>query len=153
MSFQVSALPADNFSHLSHLSGAELAEMAVQVHVSDGSFPCRVSLEDAPEGEKVFLVNFEHQPAHSPYRACHAVFVRDGVETAKPALNTIPVMLQTRLLSLRAFDVSGNIVEADVLPGTALASRAEALLRSETVSYLHVHFAKPGCYAARIDRV
>ncbi|GGB40870.1 hypothetical protein GCM10011316_11150 [Roseibium aquae] len=152
MSFQVSALPAGDFAYLGYLSDEDRAAQAVHALISDGACPCRVSLEDAPEGETVFLVNYEHQPAHSPYRSRHAVFVRAGVETAKPARNTIPLMLQTRLLSIRAFDAAGNIVEADVLPGTALAECAIAVLENETVAYLHVHFAKPGCYAARIDR-
>ncbi len=28
----------------------------------------------------------------------------------------------------------------------------ERMLRAPDVAYLHAHFAKPGCFAARIDR-
>jgi hypothetical protein len=36
--------------------------------------------------------------------------------------------------------------------GTALASLIESMFEDPAVSYLHVHNAKPGCYAARVDR-
>jgi hypothetical protein len=40
-----------------------------------------------------------------------------------------------------------------VVPGEQLAERAGALLDEEDVDFLHVHFAGPGCFAFRVDRV
>ena len=61
--------------------------MAVrQTATTKPGFPCRVSLEDAEVGEQLILVNYEHQPSASPYRAAHAIFVRKGVEQAKPGV-------------------------------------------------------------------
>jgi hypothetical protein len=34
-------------------------------------------------GESVLLVNYEHQPAHSPFRSRHAIFVREGAEETR----------------------------------------------------------------------
>jgi len=59
-------------------------------------------------------------------------------------------MLRTRLLSLRAFDAHGMLVDADVVDGRALEPALDRLLAD--AAYVHVHFAKPGCYAALVRR-
>ena len=56
-------------------------------------------------------------------------------------------MLRSRLLSVRAFDDAGMLIAADVVDGTALETAIAQLLVG-SASYLHVHFAKMGCYAA-----
>ena len=44
------------------------------------------------------------------------------------------------------------MVDADVVDGQALEPVIARLLGDPRADYLHVHFARPGCYAARIDR-
>lgn len=44
------------------------------------------------------------------------------------------------------------MVWADVHPGTELESGIAALFALERVDYLHLHYAKPGCYACRVAR-
>ena len=61
-------------------------------------------------------------------------------------------MLRSRLLSLRAFDDAGMLVDADVADGTELEPLIERQLADAQVRYLHIHFARPGCYAARVER-
>ena len=153
MTFQISALPADPFASLFALSDAELAARGARRRVVDESpgFPCRVSLCDAAVGETVILTHFEHHAVASPFRASHAIYVRQGAEQATPEPNEVPVMLRHRLLSLRAFDIDGMLVAADVVDGRELEPVLERLLAD--AAYVHVHFAKPGCYAARVDRV
>jgi len=97
------------------------------------------------------LVNYEHQSADTPYRSRHAIYVRDGEETYD-AVDQVPEQLRLRTLSLRAFDATGFIYAADLVAGTALEPALEALLADPAVAYVHAHFAKFGCYAARIDR-
>jgi hypothetical protein len=43
--------------------------------------------------------------------------------------------------------------DADVAQGTALEPLIERLFDDDSVAYLHIHIARPGCYAARVDRV
>lgn len=154
MTFQIHALPAEPFRQLFSLSDAELrARNARRARVtSKPGFPCRVSLQDAEVGETVILLHYEHQPESSPYRASHAIYVREGVEQAVPAPGEIPEMLRSRLLSVRAFDADHLMVDADVVEGTRLEEMIERQLRDARVEYLHVHNAKPGCYAARVTR-
>lgn len=152
MQFQISPLPASRFSHLFKLQEDELKAQAIEIHVSDGAFPCRVSLEDVPEGQKVYLLNYEHHSAATPYRASHAIFVREHAVEACLPTNDIPPMLVSRLLSVRAFDTNGHMLDADVVDGEELTAEIDRAFANPKAHYLHVHFARRGCYAARIDR-
>jgi len=38
------------------------------------------------------------------------------------------------------------------LVGDELVEKAEQMLGNEAVSYLHVHYAAPGCFAVRVER-
>jgi len=154
MSFQIHALPADSFQALFDLPEEELRRREARrevVRTKPGT-PCRISLEDAEIGEEVVLVHYEHQPARTPFRAGHAIFVRRGVPQARPGVGEIPPALQARLISIRAFDASHQMRGADVAQGAELAPAILRLLADESVAYLHLHNAKPGCYAARVTR-
>lgn len=154
MSFQITALEAERFDHLFGLSDDELAErLAVRVTAtSKPGFPCRVSLADAEVGDEVILVNHQHLPDASPYRATHAVYVRKGAPQARPAVGEIPEPLLIRTLSLRAFDAEAMMVGVDLVEGGDLGPALERLLAEPAAAYVHIHYAKAGCYAARADR-
>ena len=154
MSFQIHALPAAIFEPLFSLSDAELAKARATRVVADchPGYPCRVSLVDADIGETVILLNFEHQSGDSPYRASHAIFVRENAEQAFPGVGAVPESLQTRLISIRAFDEKHHMLAADVVDGLCLTESIPVLFQDSKVSYLHLHNAKRGCFAARVTR-
>lgn len=155
MTFQIHPLPRSDFAHLFGLSDAALKARGVIAQIADSKpgFPCRVSLEDAEPGERVLLVNYEHQPADTPYRSRYAVFVRDGAQEARPAPGEVPEQLRRRVLSVRAFDADGLLIDADLADGTAVEDVIERLFANPRAACLHLHNAKPGCYAARVERV
>ena len=64
----------------------------------------------------------------------------------------IPEQLAIRLLSVRAFDGDGMMIDADVVEGTGLEPLIERMFADGRVAYLHVHNARRGCFAARVDR-
>jgi len=154
MSFVVSALPVASFQPLFALSDVELAKRGIVRRQVDGpGSPCRVTLEDAQPGETVLLLNYEHQPADTPFRSRHAIFVREGArDTAFRAGEIPPAFSARKFLSLRAFDETGMMVDADLTPTSELDSAIERLLSDPAVAYLHAHYAGAGCYAARIER-
>jgi Protein of unknown function (DUF1203) len=119
---------------------------------SQPGFPDRVTLTDLPPGSTALLVNHTHQPAHTPYRASHAIFVIEDASAEPAALSEVPPVLASRLISLRAFDAQHMMIDADVIEGTALHDRIERFLANRQVDYLHAHFARRGCFAARIER-
>lgn len=155
MPFQIHPLPRRRFEPLFALSDAELAARgALRVRAtSKPGFPCRISLADAEPGEEVILAHYEHQSANSPFRASHAVYLRPGAAEASLLPGEVPAMLRSRILSLRGFDTAGMLVTADLAEGGALEAPLQAMLDEPSVAYVHLHFAKPGCFAARVDRV
>jgi hypothetical protein len=154
MSFRISGLPLAPFVPLFSLPEQELAARNIVRTIADRKpgFPCRVSLTDAEPGEKLLLLNYEHQPAGSPYRASHAIYVRERATEAHPGPGEVPEVIRSRLLSVRAFDAQGMMLDADVVQGSEVAATIERMFADQSVAYLHLHNAKPGCYAARVDR-
>lgn len=154
MSFRITGLPLAPFAPLFALSTAELAARSiVRMTVSgDAGYPCRITLADAARGESVLLLNYEHQPAATPYRSSHAIFVRESATSSYDELDRVPRALRHRLLSVRAFDEAGMMTDADVVEGSALEPLIGRLFADQHVKYLHAHNARPGCFAAAIRR-
>jgi hypothetical protein len=154
MALRILGLAPVPFLHLYGLPDAELATRGVirQRVEEPHSAPDRIELRDAEPGETVLLLNHEYLAVDSPYRGRHAIYVREGATERFDAVGVVPDALRRRLLSLRAFDEAGMMVDAEVVEGTALEALAERLLADPRVAYLHAHHARRGCYAARIER-
>ena len=153
MSFRVLGLSPQPFRPLFDWPDDELQRRgACRVIADDPRLPCRVSLAHAALGEELLLLNFEHQPANTPYRSTHAIYIRKLARHAFAAVDTVPEVLSSRLLSVRAFDVHHLMIDADVGEGTLAAEMFERFLDNPQTSYLHVHNARRGCYAARVER-
>jgi len=155
MAFTVSSLPIEPFAPLFALDDAALAQRGAMRVVADAwfAFPCRVTLDDAEPGERLILLNYEHQSADTPFRSAHAIYVREAARAPVATTDELPPALRRRPLSLRGFDAAGMLRDADVVEGAAAEPVIERMLADPQVAYLHAHYAKPGCYAARIDRL
>jgi Protein of unknown function (DUF1203) len=155
MTFRITGLSPAPFRHLYGLTESALAAHGAVRMIADESpgFPDRIEMRDLAVGEAALLVNFEHQPAQTPYRSRHAIFVREGAETAYDCCDAVPDVLATRLLSVRGFSADGMIVNDEVREGKELRSVIARLFGNPAVSYLHAHNAGRGCYAGRIDRI
>ena len=153
MDFRITGLSPELFQPLFALADTALAGLAVQRTIADDAtgFPCRISLAHAAPGEELMLLSFEHQGAHSPYRASGPIFVRKAA-TQFDEINLIPEPVRSRLLSVRAYDIEGLIVVADVVDGKEIESLIEKFFAEEEVEYLHIHYARRGCFACRVDR-
>lgn len=154
MDFRIRGLAPEPFAPLFALSDKELAGRRALRRICDEKpgYPCRVSLADAEPGEDVLLVNYEHLPVDSPYRASHAIYVRAAARRPYDAVNEIPTALATRLLALRAFDARGLMIAADIVEGREARPVIARFLENPEAAYLHAHFARRGCFAARIER-
>ena len=153
MSFRIHGLPAEPFDELFKLSDEDLRARGAVRRVADKKpgYPCRISLTDAEPGDELLLVNYEHHPVGSPYRMRFAIFVRQGEEQFD-AIDQIPEQLRTRMLAVRAFDADAMMVGHELIDGRQVEQAIERLLANPAVAYLHLHFASPGCYAARVER-
>ena len=154
MTFRITGLPAANFAHLFALSDEELSARGAVRKIADGripGYPCRVSLTDSRAGDELLLVNYEHHRVDSPYRMRFAIYVRRG-ETTYDAVDEVPEQLRRATLAVRAFDADAMMVGWEMVEGRALEDAIARLFADARAAYLHVHFAAPGCYAARVDR-
>ena len=154
MGFRIRGLAPEPFAELFSLPDEALAARGARRATADAKpgFPCRISLTDAEVGDEVILAHYEHHAVDSPFRSSHAVYVREG-ERQYDEIDRVPVMLRSRLISLRAFDGEGMLVDADVVEGRELEALIERLFANPRVAYQHAHFARPGCYAALIERL
>jgi hypothetical protein len=151
-SFRIRGLPAERFQNLFRLSDSELEQhLARRVVAEDAGYPCRISLTDATPGDTVILLNYEHHGVATPFRASHAIYVREGERTFD-AVDEVPRQLRQRMLSLRGFDRHGMLRKAELVDGMNAESGITALFEEPSIDYIHAHFAKYGCYAALIER-
>ena len=103
MSFRITGLPAERFSHLFALSDEDLAAHGAVRQIADArtpGYPFRVSLTDSQPVDELVLVNHEHHPVDSPYRMRFAIYVRDG-DTTYDAIDAVPDQLRIRMLAVR----------------------------------------------------
>lgn len=154
MHFRIVGLSAEPFAPLFDLSDCELVACGARRQIADArplNYPCRISLTDAQAGDELLLVNYEHHAVDSPYRMRYAVFVREGEETYD-RIDAVPEQLRLRMLSARAFDGEAMMTGCEVVDGRTLEDAIERLFANPRAAYLHLHFAAPGCYAARVER-
>ena len=154
--FRVSGISADVIDEIRHLPDDELKKHHVVRRIADRrpGFPCRVTLEDAQIGESVLLLDFEHLPGTSPYRSVGPIFVRESATETYSKINQIPGVFRVpdRLLSVRAYDESDMLVNAEVIESVAIDELIQQFFADASVHYIHAHNARPGCYSCRIDR-
>jgi hypothetical protein len=154
MSFLVSGLPIETFAPLFGLGDAALAEHDAvrRTAVAGERFPCRITLEDAPAGQSVLLLNYEHQPAQSPYRSRYAIYVSEAARETRRLADELPSALRGRPIALRAFDANGMLVGMDLVLDDTVAETIERQFADPAARYIHAHNPAAGCFAARIDR-
>jgi hypothetical protein len=150
----VSGLPLEPFAPWFGLDDARLRAQGIVRMTADGKpgYPCRVTLEDADPGEPVLLLNWRHLDGDTPYRGDGPVFVRESAVASARVRNAIPEQQRSRLLSVRAYDEAGWMHDAEVVDGIELEALVERFFIDPRIAFLHVHNARRGCYACRIDR-
>jgi hypothetical protein len=153
MSFRIQGLDPELFADLQSLGDAALAAKGVErVRVDEKpGAPCRISLDDAEIGEAVLLLSFDHQPADTPYRQQGPIFVRE-TRARYDGVDVVPPAMARRTLSLRGFDAKHMMIEAEVVEGAEAKTMIDRFLANANVAYIHAHYARRGCFAARIDR-
>lgn len=154
MAFRIRGLDPAPFQHLFGLTAEELAIYgAIRYTVEERhSAPDRIELRDAEPGETVLLINHEYLSGDTPYRGRHAIYVREGAEHAFDEVDDVPDAMRRRLISLRAFDATGMMIDADVVEGAELETLIDRLFSDRHVAFLQAHHARRGCYAALIER-
>lgn len=154
MSYRIRGLSPEPFAHLFGLSEEELAAHGAErvTATEPDCYPDRIEMRDAEVGETLLLLNHMHQPAHSPYRSSHAIYVIEGATRTYDAVDEIPAVMARRLLSLRGFDARDKIADGRVVAGDAAEPVIREMLANPAIRYIHAHNAGHGCYAGLIER-
>lgn len=97
MSFRITGLSPEPFRHLFGLPDEELARRGAHRHVADTKpgFPDRIEMRDVEPGETLLLLNHECHPALTPYRATHAIFVREGATATYDRVGEVPEVMRS----------------------------------------------------------
>ena len=153
-SFRLVGLSPDRFAPLFDLSPEALDAIGARrvTATSKPGFPCRIGLVDAEPGDELLLLPFEHQPAHSPYRASGPIYVKVDGRSRELAVGEIPDSVRLRQISLRAYDAADMIVGAEVCAGDDVSAEIERQFADPCVSYIHLHNAKRGCFSCLVER-
>lgn len=153
MTYRIQGLDPAPYRHLFGLPDDDLARHGAVRMTADAhpGYPCRVLLDDVEPGRTVLLVNHVSHEG-GPYHASHAIFVVEDDAIPATYLGSPPPALDRRVLSLRAFDGSGMMIDARLAqPGEADAA-LRAMLVEPAVDHVDAHNAVRGCFAARIER-
>lgn len=154
MTYAIRGLDPGPFAPLFGAGDAEreAARALIVTADSDWGYPCRVSLEDAQLGERVLLTHHVSNDVAGPFCMAHAIYVREGVQAAEPAMDRVPAMLETRTLGLRGFARDGMMRKAILAqPGEADGAIRD-LFSNAGIAYIHAHNAAYGCFLAAVER-
>jgi Protein of unknown function (DUF1203) len=153
-SFKIAGLQPAKFAKYFGKTDDELSVLGARRYVVDEhpGFPDRIEMRDLEIGERAILLNYEHMDKPSPYRASHAIFIREGASEAYDREDEIPEVMTSRLLSARSFSTDGMMLDADVLPGTELRDWILKSFADPAVDFIDVHNAKRGCFSGRVLR-
>ncbi|QDP18810.1 DUF1203 domain-containing protein [Sphingomonas xanthus] len=154
MTYRFTGLAPSQFAHLIGSDEAALTARGAVRMIANGkaAFPCRIQLDDAVDGEPLLLVNHVSHGGNNPYRASHAIFVSETATEPVTFIGRIPPALDRRILSLRAFDGAGMMVDAMLAQPGEADPLVRGLLANANVDHVDAHTAIRGCFLARADR-
>lgn len=149
MAYHISGLDPAPFAD----TDALIAAGAIRVTADQpNAFPCRITLEDAEAGESLLLLNYISADVDTPFRASHAIFIREGAAEAPRYIDVVPPLIERRATSLRAFDKAGMMRAAMVATPGEADSGIRRLLEDEEIDHVDIHTAAWGCFLARAER-
>ena len=148
------ALPTDAVRALQ--AGAPDANGQVpERRLSNGAgVPCRHCLAQVASGEAYLVLAYRPFPAPQPYAELGPIFLHAAACARYASETSVPPMFLAReTMLIRGYGADDRIVygTGQVVPTTALAPAASALLQRPEVAYVHARSASNNCYQCRIE--
>ena len=130
------------------LSTAQMQAIALEFNYSETTFvlPPRDPAHDAQV--RIFTVRSEIPFAGHPNVGTAFVV---ATQAATPPARLL-FEEKAGLVPVEILTEKGSVVAAELTEGAQAEALFTALLENSAAAYLHVHNAKRGCYAARVDR-
>jgi uncharacterized protein DUF1203 len=150
--FNIVALPTEIVERW-RARGVDEYGNALEPIVADrpAAFPCRHCLRDAEPGEAMLLASHSPFTLPGPYKEVGPLFVHAS-PCPRWSGDGIPQQIRRRLVALRGYDRRQAMIDNAVVEGTAIEGELERLLARDDVDFVHVRFARPGCFACRVER-
>lgn len=116
--------------------------------------PCRHCLGFIEPGEDYLLLAYRPFPEPQPYAETGPIFLHARHCQRGGAVGQLPTFLDSPTYLVRGYGPDHRIVSGSggVIPTAQITQRADNLLASNTVSYVHVRSASNNCYHCRIER-
>lgn len=154
MTIQFKALPTEDVRALQR--GAPDAYGRIpERKMSDGDgVPCRHCLKHVAAGEEYLVLAYRPFPDLQPYAETGPIFMHARECERAAETEALPEMLESIDYIVRGYGKDDRIVygSGGVIPTSAIAARAEALLERDDIAYVHVRSARNNCYQCRIER-
>jgi hypothetical protein len=101
------------------------------------------------------MLLFSYSPFNRPrpYRNVGPIFIHGNWCSPYRDTKAAPSQLRHRLLALRAYDESDRMLGSDVVDGSEVEVLIQRLFEDPRAKYIHVHYARAGCFACQIKRV
>ncbi|WP_293884144.1 DUF1203 domain-containing protein [Sphingomonas sp.] len=152
MAYRIKGLEVAQFASFIGASEEELAQQGAIRVVATPRSPCRITLEAAPVGESLILLNHVSHDVATPFRASHAIYVRENAVAAAQFVDRQPPLFDQCTLSLRAFDADAMLIEGVLAAPGEADGRVRSLFAKPETAYIHAHYAAYGCFAAVVER-
>ena len=154
MTYRITGLDPAPFRKFYGMSDDELATHGVWRYSVDNfpGYPDRVGMADMQVGDTALLLNFEHLPVDSPYRSCHAIYVREGADEVYSETDVVPDVMKRRQIALRGLDAKGFIVDAEIAEGDEIEPLIHKMFEDARIVYIQAYNAKRGCFSGLIER-
>lgn len=149
MAYRIEGLDPAAFADTRSLLAAGAIRMTAE---QSNAYPCRITLEDAQPGESLILLNHVSADVATPFRASHAIFIREQAGAASRHVDAVPPVVARRATSLRGFDAAGMIRDAILAPPGEADAGIRRLLEKEEIVHVDIHTATWGCFLARAER-
>ncbi len=120
---------------------------------ADHPSPCRVCLRDAVAGEAVLLGSYHLPRPRGIYWTPSPVFMHAAPCVPFTAADTVPGIVRTRLVSVRAYDAEDQCLYdlGHAGDGDGIDAPLARALADPRTAFVNIHTAKPGCLLCLVE--
>ena len=124
---------------------------ALIIATAPNEAPCRHCLRWADPGERVILFPYASLPPGRPYSETGPIFVHAEACKRYERTNEYPAEFRRNRV-LRAYNVTNDMIDAEVVPGDGIESVIEKLLQNPETKFLQARSLTRGCYTLTVER-
>jgi hypothetical protein len=148
------AIPTPDATHFWNNGSDAYGRVPESMTSSGAGYPCRHCLENIAEGEPVLVLAYRPFPDLQPYAETGPIFLHGQPCSRYRAEEILPPILSSPDYIVRGYGPDNRIVYGSgaVTAREKIVEKAEELLRSDAIAYVHVRSARNNCYQCRVDK-